>query len=205
MKDAALNKLYRERYSTTHRQYALSVPFMERFYMLARSGDMAGWTGQITSNSFMKREFGSKLVERYLPSKDLRLVIDSEGAWMPGHNMDGTPTVILVGRNARPSLTTVRAVLSKTRRETPAHVNGTGPYWRAIIDHLDEPGFDSEWISVVDLARERLAAHPWSLAGGGALGVKAAIEDGGARSIESLIADSGRRGAHPRGRGVHAG
>jgi hypothetical protein len=191
VKDAALNKLYRERYATTHRQYALSVPFMERFFMLARSGDRAGWTGQITSNSFMKREFGSKLIENYLPTKDLRYVIDSEGAWIPGHNMDGTPTVILVGRNARPNLTTVRAVLSKTKRETPANLDGSGPYWRSIVDHLDDPGFDSEWISVTDLGRDSLAAHPWSLAGGGALSVKAAIEDGGDRTIESIIADSG--------------
>ena len=34
---------------------------MERFFQLAKHGDdqPAGWAGQITSNSFMKREFGS--------------------------------------------------------------------------------------------------------------------------------------------------
>src|SRR5699024_10181616 len=59
VKDAAASKMYRSLYKTTHRQYQLTVPFMERFFALAkpRSGDQpAGWTGQITSNAFMKRE-----------------------------------------------------------------------------------------------------------------------------------------------------
>jgi hypothetical protein len=41
----------------------------------------------ITANSFMKREFGKKLVETYIPRW--------AGAYFPGH---GTPTVILFGR-----------------------------------------------------------------------------------------------------------
>ena len=47
----------------------------------------------------MKREFGTKLVEDFLAHKDLRLVADTSGAYIPGH---GTPTAILVGRNQRP-------------------------------------------------------------------------------------------------------
>ena len=76
----------------------LTVPFMERFFQLAKRGvgdQPAGWTGQITSNSFMKREFGSKLIEKFLAQQDLRLVVDTSGAYIPGH---GTPTVIIVGR-----------------------------------------------------------------------------------------------------------
>ncbi|HVV74599.1 MAG TPA: BREX-2 system adenine-specific DNA-methyltransferase PglX [Mycobacteriales bacterium] len=190
VKDSALNKLYRERYMTCHRQYALSVPFMERFYLLAKSGSLAGWTGQITSNSFMKREFGGPLIEAFLPTKDLRFVIDSEGAWIPGHNMDGTPTVILVGRNARPVSSSVRAVLSKTRRETPTSAGGSGPYWQAIVQNIETPGYDSDWISVVDLDRSRLAKHPWSLTGGGAIELQAALETG--RRLASLNPDLGR-------------
>ncbi|EUA08693.1 DNA methylase domain protein [Mycobacterium xenopi 4042] len=56
----------------------------------------------------MKREFGSKLIEEFLPTVDLRVVIDTSGAYIPGH---GTPTAILVGRNQRPSTETIRAVL----------------------------------------------------------------------------------------------
>ena len=54
----------------------------------------AGYVGQITANSFMKREFGKKLIEHFFAQKvDLTHVIDTSGAYIPGH---GTPTVILV-------------------------------------------------------------------------------------------------------------
>jgi SAM-dependent methyltransferase len=56
-KDKALNAAYRDRYESCYRQYSLAVPFMERIFKLAVPG---GFTGQITANSFMKREFGKK-------------------------------------------------------------------------------------------------------------------------------------------------
>ena len=62
----------------------------------------------ITANSFMKREFGKKLIEEFFPTVDLTHVIDTSGAYIPGH---GTPTVILFGRNRRPVGEQVRAVL----------------------------------------------------------------------------------------------
>ena len=61
-----------------------------------RQTDEPGLVGQITANSFMKREFGKKLVEQFFPIVQLTHVIDTSGAYIPGH---GTPTVILVGRN----------------------------------------------------------------------------------------------------------
>ena len=66
---------YRERFRTCYRQYQLSVPFMEQIFNLALRGageHRAGFTGQITSNGFMKREFGKKLVEEFL-AKDIDL------------------------------------------------------------------------------------------------------------------------------------
>ena len=50
---------------------------MALFFALAKSGEHAGWVGQITSNSFMKREFGTKLIEDFLAHQDLRLVADT--------------------------------------------------------------------------------------------------------------------------------
>ena len=41
----------------------MTVPFMAQFFALAKRREHAGWVGQITSNSFMKREFGTKLIE----------------------------------------------------------------------------------------------------------------------------------------------
>ncbi len=115
VKDKALNQAYRDRYATCHRQYSLSVPFMERFFDLAvaggtttsdtnnTNGKASGYVGQITANSFMKREFGKKLIEEYFAKVDLTHVIDTSGAYIPGH---GTPTVILFGRNREPVGTT---------------------------------------------------------------------------------------------------
>ena len=51
---------------------------MERFFELARLVDgVAGFVGQITANSFMKREFGSKLIEEFFPTVDLQTLIDA--------------------------------------------------------------------------------------------------------------------------------
>ncbi|MDE8346399.1 MAG: BREX-2 system adenine-specific DNA-methyltransferase PglX, partial [Acidocella sp.] len=97
VKDQALNEAYRQRYpDVCHGKYSLAVPFMQRLFDLACPG---GFVGQITANSFMKREFGKKLIEQYLPKIDLSHMIDTSGAYIPGH---GTPTVILFGRHRPP-------------------------------------------------------------------------------------------------------
>ena len=171
VKDKALNQIYRSKYADVCKgTYAMTVPFMKLMFSLAKSGERPGWIGQITSKSFMKREFGTKLIEHFLPTVDLQLVIDSEGAWIPGHNSDGTPTVILVGRHQAPVGKTVRAALSKGKRETRVYGNdGAGPYWSGIVNHINEPGWDDAWITIADLDRSALASHPWSLTGGAML------------------------------------
>ena len=164
---------------------------MERFFGLAKPGNEtqpAGWAGQITSNSFMKREFGSKIIEEFLVHKDLRLVADIAGAYIPGH---GTPTVILVGRNQRPVGTTVRAVLGVRgepgRPEEPAK----GIVWRAIVEHLEEPGWNDGWVTIADLDRGLLARHPWSLSGGGAVQIKERIESAGIATLGARVTEIG--------------
>lgn len=188
VKDRALNDAYRVRYPSCSGKYALTVPFMERFFGLAKAGDTAGWTGQITSNSFMKREFGSKLVEKFLPSKDLRLVADTSGAYIPGH---GTPTVIIVGRNTRPSLSTTRVVLGVRGEPGQPGDPTRGKVWSSITGHVDEPGWEDQWVTVADLDRGRLSAHPWSLTGGGAVELSAAIDDAKRRSLSDIANEIG--------------
>ena len=182
VKDKTLNQRYRELYPTCKGTYALSVPFMELFFRLAVAGARgqgAGFVGQITSNSFMKREFGSKLIKQFLSGQDLRTsvdlteVIDTSGAYIPGH---GTPTVILVGRRRRPQVGTVRAVLGVRGEPGQPADASNGLVWREIIEHLEEPGFDGAYVSVADLERRVLAQHPWSLSGGQASALVAAIE-----------------------------
>ena len=128
---------------------------MERFFGLAKpghDGQPAGWVGQITSNSFMKREFGAKLIEEFLPDKDLRLVADTSGAYIPGH---GTPTVILAGRNQRPVGDTVRAVLGVRGEPGLPDDPAKGVVWTSIVEHVDEPGWEDAWVTVFDLDRAR--------------------------------------------------
>jgi hypothetical protein len=101
VKDESLNKMYRVLYSACSGTYAMTVPFAQRFFALAKrgyhDGDAAGWVGQITANSFMKREFGKKLINDYFRNQvELTEVIDASGVRIPGH---GTPPVILVGLN----------------------------------------------------------------------------------------------------------
>nr|WP_211354687.1 BREX-2 system adenine-specific DNA-methyltransferase PglX [Stackebrandtia albiflava] len=171
VKDKQENANYRGLYKDVCRgKYALSAPFAMRFFRLAMRGDdhgrPAGHVGQITANSFMKREFGKDLIEKYfVNSAHLTHVIDTSGAYIPGH---GTPTVILVGRNRFPRPRPVRAVLGIQGEPSQPANPAEGLVWRAIVEQINQPGSESQWVSVADLERERLATHPWSLSGGGA-------------------------------------
>ncbi|MGY1979951.1 BREX-2 system adenine-specific DNA-methyltransferase PglX [Nocardia gipuzkoensis] len=191
VKDSALRGLYRKHYTTCHGKYVLTVPFMELFFELAKAdtnGNKPGWVGQITANSFMKREFGTKLVEEYLGRKDLRRVIDTSGAYIPGH---GTPTVILVACNRSASTPTVRAVLGirgePSRPEEPAK----GIVWSAIIDHISDSQFENGWITVANLDRSELRTHPWSLSGGGAVELLSVVERAREKVLERVATSVG--------------
>ena len=167
------------RYASCYREYSLSVPFAERIFKLAVRGSIegsgAGYTGQITSNSFMKREFGKKLIEEFFPQVDLTHIIDTSGAYLPGH---GTPTVILFGRwrYPRPN-STIRAVLG-IQGETGQPVDPAyADVWQAIVNQVNSPGTESLWVSVFDISRDQFVKHPWSLTGGGAVDLLMLIHD----------------------------
>ncbi|WP_308021719.1 BREX-2 system adenine-specific DNA-methyltransferase PglX [Streptomyces sp. SMS_SU21] len=174
VKDSRLRDTYRRLYrNVCHGKYVLSVPFMQRFFELAvrdEEGNVeSGYVGQITSNSFMKREFGEKMVQGYLRSSvDLIEVIDSSGAYIPGH---GTPTVILVGRNRPASLgaKTVRAVRGVQGEPTSPRDPRLGLVWRDIVERVDAPGKSAgAWVSADNLDRgDYFGKHPWVLADGG--------------------------------------
>ncbi|MER2527662.1 MAG: BREX-2 system adenine-specific DNA-methyltransferase PglX [Candidatus Competibacter denitrificans] len=186
VKDAAISKLYRERYQSCHRQYALVAPFCERFWALAKPSDhtqRGGFVGLIVANSFMKREFGKKLVEAFFPKIDLTHLIDTSGAYIPGH---GTPTVILFGRNRQPMNSTVRAVMGiKGEPATPADP-AQGIVWQAILRQIDQRDSESEWISVADIPRVTLAKHPWSIGGGGTTDLLYLLESGQVQFLSSF-------------------
>ncbi|MFI9466638.1 BREX-2 system adenine-specific DNA-methyltransferase PglX [Streptomyces sp. NPDC052492] len=170
--DPSLNKLYRKLYASCAGSYALSVPFAERFFQLSKTGNPDGhgygMVGQITANSFMKREFGTRLIEEYFAHKvELTEVIDTSGAYIPEH---GTPTVILIGRRRSGSaradkVRTVRGIQGEPRIPREGE---NGLVWDAIIDQIDRPESVSPWVSVDDLARDRyFGKQPWILTDGG--------------------------------------
>jgi hypothetical protein len=187
--DKALNARYRSRYKQYCKgKYALTVPFMVKFFDLAKPGDRAGWIGQITSNSFMKREFGVPLIEDFLTQRDLRLVADTSGAYIPGH---GTPTVILVGRNQPSVRGTVKAVLGiQGEPGAPEHPE-KGLVWTSIVEHISKTEHEDQWISIRDLPRDNLRQHPWSLSGGGAVELAAAIDQAKHYRLADLLGTIG--------------
>jgi hypothetical protein len=188
VKDRSENLAYR-RYGSCSGKYALSVPFAERMFQLAlRTGGSdraAGFVGQITANSFMKREFGKKLIEQFFPTVHLTHVIDTSGAYIPGH---GTPTVVLIGRNhlGRPD-SPIRAVLGVRGEPSQPAVAAEGLVWSAITHQVARPGSESEWVTVEDVKRRALAAHPWSVSGGGAGDLQEALENASIARLDSRI------------------
>lgn len=191
VKDAALNAAYRQKYASCHMKYSLGAPFTERFFDLAVTGtgvQGAGFVGLITANSFMKREFGSKLIEQVLPRLDLTHVVDTSGAYIPGH---GTPTVILLGRHRAPVAADVRTVMGiKGEPSTPADP-AHGRVWSAIVGQIDQAGSESDFVSVVDTTRATLGKHPWSVGGGGAADVKELIESAAPKTLAEATREMG--------------
>ena len=193
-KDKALNQGYRERFGSCHRRYSLAVPFTERFFDLAHApapgaAESAGFVGMITANSFMKREFGRKLIEEFIPRWDLNHVVDTSGAYIPGH---GTPTVILFGRHRRPVDRFVRAVMGIHGEPAIPDDAAKGLVWSAIVAQIDQPGSQGEFVSVSDVLRERFQKHPWSIGGGGAAELKESLEANSGQELRTSISVVGR-------------
>lgn len=187
-KDNALNEAYRHRFASCYRKYSLAAPFMERFFDLALApevdGGLAGYVGMITANSFMKREFGKKLIEEFIPHWDLTHVIDTSGAYIPGH---ATPTVILLARHREPVEETVRGVLGiRGEPQTPDDPS-KGVVWSAILDQVDKPGSLSSFVSATDMQRESLCRHPWSIGGGGAAELKALLDEAAEQTLADIV------------------
>ncbi|TDU23279.1 hypothetical protein DFR24_4802 [Panacagrimonas perspica] len=185
VKDAALNAAYRQRYASCHMKYSLGAPFTERFFELATTGNgkPAGYVGMITANSFMKREFGAKLIEQVLPRLDLINVVDTSGAYIPGH---GTPTVILFGRHRAPMDDAVRTVMGIKGEPSTPNDPALGLVWSAIVSQIDRAGSESEFVSVTDTPRATFAKHPWSIGGGGAAELRERLEAVAAQRIGEL-------------------
>lgn len=176
-KDKARKEYHREklkhgpRYVSAYRTYSLGAPFTERMFQLAVKG---GFIGEITANSFMKREFGKALIQDFFPRVELTKVVDTSGAYIPGH---GTPTVLLFGRNKpAPIEGDVPVVMGKRGEPGKPDVPANGHVWTSIRRGHREVGFEDEYVSVALVARGTVATHPWSIGGGGAAELKEALD-----------------------------
>jgi hypothetical protein len=163
-KDKAESEIYRAAYPACTGTYALTVPFIVRFFGLAIHGSEggSGYIGLLSSNSFMKREFGRSLIEEFFPTVDLTHVIDTSGVFIPGH---GTPTVLLLGRNQWPASTGVRVIVGLRGEpevpRDPAH----GHVWQSILRRIAQVPHEDDWTQQLQIHRSVLSSFPWNLAG----------------------------------------
>lgn len=176
--DDVLRNLYRHNYKAYCKgKFALTAPFMAKFFRLARpgvNGAQSGRVGQITSNSFMQRQFGKPLVEKAFTEFRLLEIIDSSGAYIPGH---GTPTVILVGQNTAPKNSRVKVVLGNEGEPGVPGDPANGKVWSSIVSNIDRESYEDRYISVVNLPCTDFSQHPWSLKGGAAPAVSRMIDE----------------------------
>ncbi len=178
-KDKAKKKYHRakigarQRYVSASGKYSLVCPFTERCFQLSLE---RGYVGLITSNNFTKREFGRALVEKVLAEQDLFGVVDSSGAYIPGH---GTPTVLLFSRKGEPNGTTVHAVMGKRGEPSTPSDPTRGEVWLSICAGYGDVGYEDDFVSVAEVPGERLRKHPWTLSGGGAAELKVKLDAAG--------------------------
>lgn len=167
-------------------KYALSAPFAERLFVL---GDASAFVGQITANSFMKREFGKRLIKTTFPRWDLTAVVDTSGAFIPGH---GTPTVIIIGRARRRRGEFVWAVLGKRGEPKRPLVPERGEVWSAIAAlSVGEATDASSFITAAIMPHAHFEDHPWSLGGGPAVDVTRSIESYAPTTLKARAEDFG--------------
>ncbi|WP_280358039.1 BREX-2 system adenine-specific DNA-methyltransferase PglX [Nocardia otitidiscaviarum] len=161
-KDQSLYELYRTLYPACSGKFALTIPFIVRYFQLARRGlDDSGFVGILSSNSFMKREFGAKLIEEFLPTVDLTRVVDTSGAYIPSH---GTPTVILFGRNRNRISDFTQAIICLRNEPVRPNHPELGAVWRSILSITDqETHCHDHWTQRVDIQQTSLHRFPWRL------------------------------------------
>jgi hypothetical protein len=149
-------------------------------FQLATHG---GFIGEITTDSFMKREFGKVLVCEVLAQRHLTEIISTSTAHIPGH---GTATVLLFARNQPAGTEAVRVTMSKRGEAGRPAVPAQGKVWVSILEGHSTPGYESEFISVANVSRQALAAHPWSIGGGGAAELKTQLENRSSAQLRTI-------------------
>ena len=112
-----------------------------------------------------------------------------DSSWLSDDHFIANPDtwrVIIVGRNQRPAGTSIKAVLGVRGEPGQPQDPARGFVWSEIVDHVDSPDFDGNYVTVTNLDRVALSTHPWSLSGGGANQVLAVLESVRGRLAERV-------------------
>lgn len=132
-KEAKAREAIRARYrEVCLGKYSLALPFTVLMTELAVEG---GYIAQLTTNAWMKREYGRRFVTDFLPRYEIVWVINCAGAYIPGH---GTPTCILVHRNLPASGTPATAIFGKRGEPSTPDDPAEGLVWGSIRDAVIE-------------------------------------------------------------------
>ncbi len=184
--DPIKREVYRALYPLSSASKAsLSAPFTERLFRLAVDD---GYVGMINGNAFTKRDFGKPLVEKVLPQWDLTKIIDTSGAYIPGH---GTPTLMLFGRKRAPVGDAVVSVLGKRGEREMPEDPANAPVWTEIREHHADIGFDGNFVSVETVTRKIASSHPWILSGGLGSTLKRRLDEACSKTLISVAKDVG--------------
>jgi SAM-dependent methyltransferase len=157
-KDAALRESYAARFPRSQAALApLAVPFTELCFELAAPG---GIVGLLLPESVTRRAFGKRLVDDFLPTKNVQDVISLAGTFLPGI---GLPSFLLLGRNEAPTWDDLTVVLTAQGEPTAPADPALGRVWTTIAAHAERPPYRDGYIHAVRRNRTALAQHPWSL------------------------------------------
>ncbi len=129
-KDEVAREAIRTKYQSAMGKYGLHGPFLEA--MNDHWVMPGGFVCAIVGLNFCKREWGKTLIEEVMPRIDLRAVVNSSGAFIPGH---GTPTLILCFRGPgdlqvdREIFGVLKIAGEPTHPDNPAD----GVVWKSIL------------------------------------------------------------------------
>ncbi|MFN3200719.1 MAG: BREX-2 system adenine-specific DNA-methyltransferase PglX [Bradymonadia bacterium] len=167
------------------KQYGLSSPFVERFFEL---GFLGAFQGQITGNAFAKRDFGKSLIEVVLPRWALEFIVDTSGAYIPGH---GTPTVVLFGRSLKRVSNKIRVLGGKQGEPSTPDEPSDGRVWLEIIQASLANVYEGTYVSLAEQDSDDFCQHPWNLSGATAFALLKQLNHD-LRDLDSLSEDFGR-------------
>ncbi|MFF7647877.1 Eco57I restriction-modification methylase domain-containing protein [Streptomyces canus] len=132
MSDAGVRDRIRAAYpQVATGKFSLALPFCQLMFELAVPE--TGRIAQLTTNAWMKREYGRRFVEAYLPQWDAQWIIDTSGCYIPGH---GTPTVIMLHQARRPHSDTVTVIRGNQGEPHLPDDPSQGLVWRAIEEEV---------------------------------------------------------------------